>query len=319
MQRVLGSDARARIVATAARPEEVAARHDEVHPDVILLALSFLRQGGRRLPLASLLGKQRMRLVLLSDEVESSTRTAQEEASRALLEGAMDVLLRPPSHDALATDLFVERVLALARAGAPSPRDPVSRDASPQPIRPARLKVIGVVASAGGPAALVRLLANAIPAPLLVAQHIPRGFVGSFAAMLRRSTGQDILIAEEGMQASPSRVYLAPDGADLAISPQLRLQVLREGTRSIHPSGDVLLEHLASFGPAAAGVVLTGMGEDGLAGAARLRRAGGRILAQNRETSVVNGMPGAVVAAGLADAALPPESIAELLCAWCSE
>jgi len=120
------------------------------------------------------------------------------------------------------------------------------------------------------------------------------------------------------MVAEPNHVYLAPDGMDVGISYSKVLRVGLFGPEPSHPSGNVLLGDLAAFGRGAVGVVLTGMGDDGLAGAQKLHRAGGRILVQDKASSVVFGMPGVVYEAGLADQALPPKELARQLHEWIS-
>lgn len=317
LERALSAERSVQVVGVSEDVRRLGALIDVHHPDLVLLALSFLRQGSRRLELSRLTGHHRARLVFLTDEVESATPTARTEAARALVEGALDVVFRPPppSHPASG---FALREL-VHRLGNLAARDEGRRPSrvNEAVVAPrARPEVVGVVASAGGPAALALLLAKPLEVPVLVAQHITPGFVGGFAQTLRKVTGGEVAIGEDRVLALPGHVYLAPDRMDLGLWPDGRLRIDRRNPRSPQPSGDALLEDLARWGPAAVAVVLTGMGEDGLLGARRVKASGGRVLIQSRESSLVFGMPGCVAAEGLADAEQSPEDLARTLHAW---
>ncbi len=169
--------------------------------------------------------------------------------------------------------------------------------------------VIAVGASTGGPHAVFEFL-DALPAtrrtPIVVTQHMPEPHVAHFAATLRDRTGLDIAVAVHGELLAPGRIYIAPGGA--------HLQVVRRGRALALVHDDGVAEHrcrpavdpmfrsvAAACGAAAIGIVLTGMGVDGAIGAIAMRAAGAPILVQDQASSVVWGMPGAVVARGAAD------------------
>jgi two-component system chemotaxis response regulator CheB len=178
-----------------------------------------------------------------------------------------------------------------------------------------RTSIVAIAASTGGPAALQALLETLpgdFPVPILIVQHIAVGFMNGLAAWLNSVCDLRVKIAEQGERLMPHSVYLAPDGRHLGVS-NPSLVSLDEGppVGGFRPSGTFLFEAVARvFGAGAAAVILTGMGEDGVVGLRTVRRQGGRIFAQNEKSSVVFGMPGAAVAAGLADVVAPPEQIA---------
>ena len=187
----------------------------------------------------------------------------------------------------------------------------------------APIAAIGIVASAGGPRAL-GLLLRALPAgvmpPILLVQHLASGFTARFASWLGSSTGHPVLIAENGQRAVPGCVYMAPEEHHIGLAPDLRIHLDGldglDGAPPIagfRPSGDHLLTSLARHGRRALGVVLSGMGRDGAEGAARLRQAGGHVVAQALESAVVTGMPSAASLSGAAEAMLAPEDIARWL------
>ncbi len=185
-----------------------------------------------------------------------------------------------------------------------------------RPHGPVRL--VAIAASTGGPAALARVFADLpgqFPAPIIVVQHIARGFLAGFAAWLNGRCPLRVKAAEDGEILEPSGVYLAPDDAHLGVDAQLRARLDHSGpVNGFRPSATVMFHSVAkALGPAAAAVILTGMGQDGVAGLAAMHAAGGRIAAQDEASSVVFGMPGAAIAQGLADRVLPLGNIGDWL------
>ncbi|GMV43805.1 MAG: hypothetical protein AMXMBFR64_55210 [Myxococcales bacterium] len=183
---------------------------------------------------------------------------------------------------------------------------------TPVPREDARPTVIAVGASTGGPGALKRLL-SALPAalpPILVVQHIAAGFVDGFAAWLQSAAGRPVEVARHGATLHRGTVYVAPDGAHLGVARGAVELSEAPPIGGFRPSATHLFQSVArASGSAVVAVVLTGMGHDGLDGLRAVREAGGRVFAQDAESCVVFGMPGAAVDAGLAEAVLPPEAI----------
>jgi len=180
------------------------------------------------------------------------------------------------------------------------------------------IDIVGVAASTGGPPALAGLLGAlpvGFPAPLLVVQHLPPGFSQGFASWLGSQSPFPVRLAGDRDELLGGTVYVAPEGVHLEVAGnQVRLRA-GSSIEGYRPAADRLFRSLADHGRRAAIVVLTGMGKDGLAGAQAVRRAGGKILAQDRTSSIVFGMPGAVVAAGLADVEGPVDVLAASLAA----
>jgi two-component system chemotaxis response regulator CheB len=174
--------------------------------------------------------------------------------------------------------------------------------------------VVAVGCSVGGPGALHEIL-SALPAdfaaPLLVAQHLAEGFIDGLATWLDGASRLTVKVARQGEKLIPGRVYLAPHDRHLTVHGEriaLSDAPPREGFR---PAASVLFEGVAdAFGARAIGVILTGLGSDGVAGLRALRSAGGHVLAQDERTSAAFGMPGAAIEAGVCDAVLPVDRIA---------
>lgn len=181
-----------------------------------------------------------------------------------------------------------------------------------------RVDVVAIGSSTGGPEALSTVL-SALPAtlgvPIVVVQHMPPVFTTQFAQRLDRKLPFTVVETTAPAQLRPGTVHLAPGDFHLEVHQDSTTPAVRthQGPPEsfCRPAVDVLFRSVAAvYGPRALGVVLTGMGSDGRAGAEHIARAGGRVIAQDEETSVVWGMPGAVVGAGLADAVVPLGDIA---------
>ena len=184
------------------------------------------------------------------------------------------------------------------RAHAPPPA-PTPQIAVPAEPRAFELVVVG--ASTGGPDALAGLLGGMgrLPVPVVLAQHMPDGMATDFARALARHSGLTVEVAVGGMVLQPGTVVVLPGGQDGALVRQaeggLRLR-LSPQTAAAHPSVDVLFTSAAMVARGVLGVVLTGMGRDGAAGAAALARQGYPVLVQDAASCVVAGMPNAVLA-----------------------
>lgn len=192
---------------------------------------------------------------------------------------------------------------------------PAAPATPPAPVGARRAtRVVAIGASTGGPAALHRVLASLparFSAPILVVQHIAAEFVNGLAHWLGSHTEVRVKVAADGEPLRPRTAYLAPDHYHLGVRPGD--EILLSPTPPIggfRPSATYLFESVAKvYGAAATGVILTGMGRDGVDGLRAVRAAGGLVIAQDEESSVVYGMPGEAVAAGLADAVLPLQEI----------
>lgn len=184
-----------------------------------------------------------------------------------------------------------------------------------------RVEVVVVGASTGGPDALTELLGaipEALTVPVVVVQHMPPMFTRMLAERLDVRCPFPVAEAVDGRRLRPGEVLLAPGDHHVGVE-QSGAEVyttVSQGApeNSCRPSADVLFRSAARiYGPGVLAVVLTGMGRDGRHGCEHVRDAGGAVLVQDEPTSVVWGMPGAVVGAGLADAVLPLEEIADEL------
>ncbi len=257
----------------------------------------------------------------------------------ALEAGAVDFISKPELRHAIRSEEFAtslrHRVEEAAATHAhtlalSTPKgNPATRIAaqifarrSSQKKRQERVSIIGIVGSAGSPAAVAAILSNLradFAAPLIVALHMPEGFTRSFAARLAASGRFNVREARDGEKVSRSHIFIAPGGHHTAVfndetgAPRFRIEPAKAHDRHA-PSANYLLRSLAETnGANALGVVLTGMGDDGLEGARAICERGGIVVVESRESALIWGMPRAVSEANLADAEVDLQTIAHLL------
>lgn len=303
------------VVGTARDGLEALEKIVELRPDVVTLDLVMPHLDGLGV-LEGLPESDPPRVVIVS---VSDADT--ELGAAALQAGAVDIVRKPT---ALATQQLFEvehelvrkvRVAAEARTRKATSIEPVRAQA--EAARHHDVIVLGT--STGGPQAITRLL-GALPgdlrAPLLIALHIPAGYTEALAARLDTLSALEVREAESGMEPRAGQVVLARGGSHLqlrALDGRVEVEVAhRLGGEPHAPSVDLLFESAAAiYGARTLGVVLTGMGDDGLRGARAIRAAGGTVLTESELSCVVYGMPRSVKEAGLSSA----EATLELMAA----
>ncbi len=256
--------------------------------------------------------------------------------TEALELGAFDFILKPAASD-LDTSLTQIRQQLLPKVqaflfsrshGKPQKSEVTVNRTPPPPVvasersaSPRRLEFLAIGISTGGPAALAEMLpklpAN-FPLPILIVQHMPPIFTKSLAEDLNSKCRLKIREAQGGETPKPGEVYFAPGGRHMkleTIGPNRVLRVTDDpAERSCRPSVDYLFRSLAHIcGRNSLGLIMTGMGDDGLLGCKLLKRQGAMILTQSRETCVVYGMPKCIVEEGLADEVIDLKALPERL------
>lgn len=271
---------------------------------------------------------KRVKVVLVSSLTKSGTDTT----ILGLNEGAMECIPKPGDGDAeknqetLRSDLL--RVVEIVRAQleTAAPKVAVPGPMVTPSVRPRQTKgkpesiLIGV--STGGPAALNHMLPELCKRtilPILVVQHMPPGFTKSLAESLAKKCSHTVTEAVHDEQVMPRHVYIAPGGRHMEVVSrglEKRIQI-HEGPpeNGCRPAVDTLFRSAAAaYGANTSCIILTGMGSDGTRGARVLHDAGASLVVQDKESSVVWGMPGSAVEAGLADQVLPLMQIPEAIC-----
>jgi two-component system chemotaxis response regulator CheB len=318
---LLSRDPELEVVGTAADPFAARDLIKATNPDVLTLDVEMPRMDGLTF-LGNLMRLRPMPVVMISSLTERGADTT----LAALELGAVDFVAKPRldlAHGvgALAEEIVAKlKIAARARVGALATRPPTLLRA----VGPVRLetteRVVAIGASTGGTEALAQILAAVPPDNhgIVIAQHIVAEFSGRFAERLDRTSAITVCEARDGDPILRGHAYLAPG--------HHHLHVIRSGARYLcrlsdappinrhRPSVDALFESVAvAAGANAIGALLTGMGVDGASGLAAMRAQGARTIAQDRETSVVWGMPGEAVRRDAASEVLPLDKIAARL------
>ncbi len=312
------------VVGTANDPYVARDKIKRLNPDVLTLDIEMPRMDGLTF-LRNLMRLRPMPVVMIS----SLTEQGADKTMEALAIGAVDFVAKPKADVAEQLTGYAEEIIAKVKAAAQSrPSSPhadrpqgAAGEPAQVPVRPARpgagrphpasCQLIAIGASTGGTEAIGEVL-QGLPAELpgiVIAQHIPKGFSAAFARRIDKLSEFTVHEAQDGDVISNGHAFIAPGGQ--------HLEVVRRGTQLVcrvysgepvnrhQPSVDVLFHTVAKLvGGKAIGVILTGMGADGVEGLAAMHAAGARTLAQDEASSVVWGMPGVAVKRGIADATL---------------
>lgn len=327
---VLSVDTGIEIVGTARDGEEALQKVRSLDPDVVTLDIEMPRLNG--LETLQEIMKTMPRPVLM---VSSLTEEGAEATLKAMELGALDFLPKSLSaqHSFFAAEL-VKKIKVLARKkalmqlrfgrmnSASTRRASAPPSACPPPVPCRGMRdIVSIGVSTGGPPAVQKVLSSLpanFPACILIAQHMPAAFTGPFAKRLDNVCQIHVTEAQDGDKIKPGHAYVAPGGKHMQVvmrGPLPEISITTEPTSALYkPSANVLMESVGrNMGRKSLGVILTGMGNDGMEGMKVLKEKGGYILAQNENSCVVYGMPKAVVDAGLADQVIDIEQMAEAI------
>jgi two-component system chemotaxis response regulator CheB len=320
LTRMLGAAPDIEVVGTAVNGEDGVAKVLALRPDVVTLDIKMPRVDGLE-ALRRIMSECPTPVLLLS----SVTAEGADVTLRALELGAMDFVDKSSAQGHMNLLSLGGELLAKVRALASVPRErlrPLGASATPArlpaPHEPSA-EVVAIGTSTGGPPALqaiVPRLPRGFACAVLVVQHMPAGFTRSLAERLAARSLVPVREAEDNEPIVPGTVLIAPAGRHLKVrrrGAQVRAWLDDEPRGALHrPSADVLMASVARvYGARALGVVLTGMGSDGVDGLRAIRAAGGRTLAESEESCVIYGMPKAAVEAGVVDRSIPLHRMAD--------
>ncbi|MHB2015777.1 MAG: chemotaxis-specific protein-glutamate methyltransferase CheB [Candidatus Xenobia bacterium] len=315
---IVGHDPRLAVAGAVGSGEEALQVIHKVSPDVISMDIRLPGMSGFEAT-RRIMAERPTPIVVVSNSIASEELEITMNALRA---GALTVIEKPVgSHHAayrgmaehLCTQLAImsEVRVVRQRPGLRGERRTVPLAPLPAPEEP--YLMIGMVASTGGPSALVKILAEldrSLPVPVLLVQHISATFLEGFVSWLAGQCRLEVVQAGERERPMPGRLYVAPADRHLAVEGAWLRLLETPPVDGQRPSGTVLLRSMASvLGPRAIGVVLTGMGADGAAGLLDMQRAGAHTIAEHASTAVVYGMPGEAAALGAARELLPLSDI----------
>lgn len=320
-----------KVIGSAADGVEALEKVRSLSPDIVTLDIEMPRLDGLH-ALEQIMNEMPRPVVMLS---AAGSERGQEMTLRALERGAVDFVRKPsgPVSIDLVTvraELFaaLNAARAMNLAGVRTPSRPAAGVDAPAASIPSRMatRVVGIAASTGGPRALGEIVPHLpaqVGAAVLIVQHMPRDFTRSLAHRLDLLSPMVVREAEDGEPVLENRVYVAPGGYHLILTGVPGAGKLRLDSSppiwGVRPAADPLFASIAAtFGSAAIGIVLTGMGRDGAEGLRQIRRAGGRGVIQDRESSIVYGMPQAALALAGADHVSAASQMAQLILTLCA-
>ena len=340
IQKMLEKEPEIRVVGTAASGEEGIAMVERLRPDVVTMDVEMPGIGG--LEAARAIVERRGPPVIM---VSALTRDGAETTLRALELGAVDFIPKPDSAlidivnvqrelvekvkhfgsrgaylRAMRETMRIQRdALSAARPAAPPPQPPPR---PPSTARAGGFTCVAIGTSTGGPVALSQILPKlpaGFPVPIVVVQHMPPGFTRPLAERLDATSRIGVVEGAEGMALAPGTAIIAPAGKQLRLvrtRGAVHVALADDAVKSLHvPSVDAMAASVGeTYGSGALGVILTGMGHDGVQGLRVLKERGGYVIGQDEASSVVYGMPRAAAIAGLVDRVVALDAVSRTLC-----
>lgn len=321
------------VVGEATNGKEAVTMAEHLKPDLVTMDVQMPVMDGLEATKQIMVRSPRP-IIIVSHTTRKREVELSLEATRA---GALMVLPKPdgPGSPRFASDQ--KQLVSMARAMAHvkvvrrhgSPLAPASappHDSSPGTVSTAastgRIRLIAIAASTGGPAAIRTILAGlprSFPVPIVIVQHIALGFTSGLAHWLSGDSRMPVKVAETGELAVAGCVYIAPDDRHIGcrLDGEGKIRILLDNSPAsgaFRPSASFLFRSVAeSLGENALSVILTGMGDDGIAGLRAVKSAGGRVIAQDEASSVIFGMPREAIRAGVVDMVVPLDAMAQRL------
>ncbi|MBU2258501.1 MAG: chemotaxis response regulator protein-glutamate methylesterase, partial [Candidatus Omnitrophica bacterium] len=319
---IISSDPGFEVIGKAKDGKEALVKVYSLKPDIVTLDVNIPLLDGISV-LEEIMKNQPTRIIMVS----AYTRAGTTATIKALELGALDFIAKPSGEISLDLTKLKDEIISKIKIAAKIDLDKFEA----LPIKPVKKqeavvkKVVVIGASTGGPKAVLDLM-KYIPADnnavFIIVQHMPKGFTLSFAERISWQTGIKTKEAEDEDVVAPGKVYVAPSGYHLILEKSgsgVKIKLTEDPLINfVRPSIDVTMSSVAEvFGQNVIGVILTGMGKDGLEGARSIKSNGGYVIVQDEETSVIWGMPRAVYEAGLADKIMPlskiPKTIMEYI------
>jgi two-component system, chemotaxis family, protein-glutamate methylesterase/glutaminase len=311
---IFDSDQDIEVVGTASNGLEALELVETENPDFITMDISMPEMDGME-AIKKIMAKTPIPILVISDVTDSKV------AFVALTHGALEVLpkswLQPEKAGELVDKVkLLSKVKVIRHIGAKI--EPEKKKDNNVNGVPQFDYIISIACSTGGPKALSAILSHLppfFPFPILISQHIDAEFVDSLIEFLNDASPLRILRGEEGERPEAGHVYISPGNRHMAVDSLGLIKLTEPESGEIYlPSCNRLLASVAdTFGSKSVGIILTGMGSDGVEGMQKIREEGGQTIAQNEESSVIFGMPSVAIEKGCIDKVLPLDDISAFL------
>ncbi len=329
IRQILESDPLIEVIDIARNGEDALEKLREVKPDVVTLDINMPRMDGLTC-LRHIMSTHPLPVVMIS----SLTQEGAQETFRALELGAVDFIPKLSGTISLDIDKQKEEIIRKVKAAVSAKIERIA----PFKVQPARPKVsfkevrrkavisekaVAIGVSTGGPQTLMKIIPHLpedLPASLLIVQHMPPNFTRAFAERLNASSNIEIKEAEAGDVVEPGRGYLAPGDYHMTVAKRALgkgaiIRLSKEPSNTLHrPSVDVTMSSVAElYGKNTVGVILTGMGSDGAEAMVKVKKMGGKTIAQDETSSIIFGMPKAAIEKGCVDKVVSASKVAQAI------
>ncbi|RJQ61359.1 MAG: chemotaxis-specific protein-glutamate methyltransferase CheB [Desulfobacteraceae bacterium] len=309
---ILSTDNEINVIGQAKNGREAVEMVKELRPDILTLDIEMPLMNGLD-AIELIMGNHPLPILVVTTRGDAHT------AYSAISKGALDLVVKPDINLEEARE-FIQKIKLLSKIKVITHITGKRTLMERTPEKPAAFTgttsdgVVAIATSTGGPEALSVILSSlpeAIPCPIVVAQHNSDGFIPGLVEWLDRLTKLRVKVAEQGEVIQPGTVYVSPSEIHTEISPTRRVSFIERHPADIYrPSCDRLLSSVAiAFKEKSIGIILTGMGSDGVRGMMRIKEAGGTTIAQDEKTCIVYGMPKVAIDSGCIDQVLPLEKI----------
>ncbi len=319
---ILSSDPGIQIIGTASNGEEAIVATKHLSPDVITMDIHMPKMDGYEAT-RWIMETHPVPIVIVTGSAGAKEVSM---AMRVIEAGALAVVQKPrgfghPDYQA-EISRFIQTVKLMSEVKVVKrrafPRRETNQPAQVKFEQPSEIQLVAIGASTGGPPVLQTILSKLpgnFSSPVLIVQHMAAGFIDGFVEWLGQTSSLPVHVATNGMYILPGHVYLAPDGFQMKPDRYGRISLTRGETRNgLCPSVSYLFRSIAEvFGKNAIGILLTGMGKDGAEELRLMKEKGAITIAQDKESSVVHGMPGEAIKLEAAMYVLAPEKIAAIL------
>jgi len=305
---ILSSDNGIRVVGEAADGREALEKVHILKPELVTMDIEMPVMGGLE-AIERIMDSSAVPILVVTTRGDAHTAFA------AMSKGALDLIEKPDVNLESAAE-FIEKIKFLSKIKVTRHiSGTFHKEKQKAVVKSESLdKIVAIASSTGGPKALSILLSalpKSFPFPVVVAQHISAGFVSGLVEWLNRISKLTIKIALEGEMTMPGTIYFSPSESHMKINSRRFIVLDKRQPEDIYsPSCDILLSSAAAvYGNKSIGVILTGMGDDGVSGMKKIKEAGGVTIAQDEKSSVVFGMPKVAIESGCIDKILSLDEI----------
>ncbi|MBA4372717.1 MAG: chemotaxis response regulator protein-glutamate methylesterase [Thermodesulfovibrio sp.] len=313
LKEIIGLDPELEVVGEAVNGLEAVEKVRNLRPDIVTMDIEMPAMDGLQ-AISQIMAENAVPILVVTTRGDAKT------AYTAISKGALDLVMKPDISLESAGE-FVAKLKLMSKvrviphiAGRRAHLHAAVADGPPVWSGGTSDRIVAIASSTGGPDALSIVLSRLpvnFSASIVIAQHISDGFVEGMVGWLKPLSRVGLKVAADGEYLRPGTAYVCPPENHMRVDRSRKIIFVERHAKDIYrPSCDLLLSSVAeSFGKKAIGVILTGMGSDGVAGIQKIREAGGRTIAQDEQTSVIFGMPRIAIESGCIDTVLSLEAI----------